>query len=51
MDHWLFEVHILAGPQTVNGCLFMPVIRRRDQDGIDILAVEDLAIVARREEI
>ena len=45
------EVHILARMHGVNGHRLMPVIRRSDQDGVHVLAGQDLAIIPRGEEV
>ena len=41
----LLEVHVLAGPERVDRHLRVPVIGRGDDDGIDVLAAEQVAIV------
>ena len=51
MDHRFFQVHVLAGIHRVHGGLLVPVIRRRDDDGVDVWALQNFAIVARREEV
>ena len=45
VGHRLFAVDVLAGLHRVDRHLGVPVVGRGDQDGVDILAVEDLAIV------
>ena len=42
----LLDVDVLAGGDRIHGLLRVPVIRRPDQHGIDVLAVEDAAVVA-----
>src|SRR5207302_6936056 len=44
---WLFYIDILAGIQRVDGCAGMPVIRRGDEDGIDLLHFEQLAMIGK----
>src|ERR1700722_10155640 len=51
MDHRLFEIDILAGLHGIDGGLLVPVIGCGDQDSIDILTGQDLAIVPRGEEV
>ena len=41
----LLEVDVLARVARVDVMLRVPVIRRRDQNGIDVLAIEDAAVV------
>src|ERR1035438_1893650 len=48
MDHRFFAVHVLACFHCVDGSLRVPVVRGRDDDGIDVLACENLAIVGGR---
>ena len=51
MDHRLFAVHVLAGLHRVHRDLLVPVIRRADNDRIDILARQNLVVVARGEDV
>ncbi len=51
VDHRLFEVDVLARVHGVDGSLLVPVIGRGDEDGVDVLAGEDLAVVAGGEEV
>ena len=46
MDHRLFQINVLAGLHRVDRRGLMPVVRGRDQHGIDILARQNLAVVA-----
>ncbi len=46
LDHGLLAVDILAGVHGVDGDLGMPVVGSADDDGVDVLALEDLAVVA-----
>ncbi len=50
VDHRLFEVDVFAGMHGVDGCLFVPVVGCGDEDGVDVFAGEDLAVVAGGEE-
>jgi len=51
VDHGFFEVDVLAGFEGVDGGLFVPVVGGGDEDGVDVLAGEDLAVVAGGEEV
>ena len=51
VDHGFFEIDVFAGVHGINGGLFVPVIGRGDDDGVDIFAGEDLAVVAGGEEV
>ena len=51
MDHRLLAIDILAGVHCVHGDLFMPVVGRPDDDGVDIFARQNLAVVASGEKI
>ena len=51
MDHGLLAVDILAGVHGVDGGLLVPVVGGGDEDGVDVLAGEDLAVVAGGEEV
>ena len=51
VDHRLLEVDVLAGLHRIDGGRLVPVVGRRDQDGIDILARENLAVVAGGEDV
>jgi hypothetical protein len=42
----LLDVNVLAGGDGVHHLLAVPMIRRRDQDRVDVLALEDAAVVA-----
>src|SRR6185503_9322637 len=46
MDHRLFAIDILARLHRINGSLLVPVVRRADDDGIDVLARKNLVVVA-----
>ena len=41
----LFAIHVFAGAHRVDGDRNVPVIRRRDHHRVDILPVEDLAMI------
>ena len=41
----LFDVDVFAGVAGVDGHRYVPMVGAGDQDRIDILAIEDLAIV------
>ena len=41
----LLDVDVLAGGAGVDGHRHVPVVGAADQDGVDVLAVEELAIV------
>ena len=51
VDHGLFEVDVFAGVHGVDGGLLVPVVGSGDEDGVDVLAGEDLAVVAGGEEV
>jgi len=51
VDHGFFEVDVLASFDGVDGGLFVPVVGGGDEDGVDVLAGEDLAVVAGGEEV
>ena len=51
VDHGLFEVDVFAGAHGVDGGLFVPVVGGGDDDGVDVFAGEDLAVVAGGEEV
>ena len=42
----LLDVHVLAGGDGVHHLLAVPVIGRRNEHGVDVLPLEDAAIVA-----
>ena len=46
--HGLFAVDVLAGLHGVEHHRHVPVVRGRDEDGVDIGAVEDAAVVGVR---
>jgi hypothetical protein len=41
----LFDVDILARPASCDALQSMPMVRRRDHDGVDVFVLEKLAIV------
>ena len=51
MDHRLLAINVLAGFHGVHGDLFMPVVGRAYDDGIDVFALQDLAVVAGGKDI
>jgi len=51
LDHRLLDVHVLARLHRVDRHRHVPVIRRRDDDGIDIRPRQHFPVVARREEV
>ena len=51
MDHRLFEVDVLAGFHRVDGGVFMPVVGGGDDDGVNVFAGKNLAIVAGGKDI
>ena len=51
MDHGLFAVDIFAGFHGVDSGLFVPVVGRGDDHGVNIVAGEDLVVVAGREDV
>ena len=50
-DHGLLAVDIFAGVESVSGNAGVPVIGRGDDDGVDIAAGEQFAIVASGENV
>ncbi len=46
MRHRFFAIHVLAGGAGIGNHLAVLVIGYRDNDGVDILAVENRSIVA-----
>ena len=50
LHHRLLAIDVLAGVEGVDADAGVPVVRRGDDDGIDVLARQDLAVVARRED-
>ena len=44
----LLDVHVLAGRAGIDGHRAVPVVRRRDEHGVDVLAVEDPPVVLVR---
>src|ERR1700737_4073964 len=46
MGHWLFAIDVFASEAGVDKQLAMLVIRRRDDDSVNILAIENFSIVA-----
>ena len=44
-DSGFSHVDVLAGLAGVDGLQGVPVVRRADDDGVDVLAVEQLAVV------
>ena len=51
MDHGLLAIDVLACPHRIDGCLFVPVVRRADNDGVDILARQDFFVVTGRKDV
>ena len=51
VDHRLFAVNVLAGLHGVDRSLLVPVVGGADDDRIDILARQDLVVVARRKNV
>jgi len=51
MDHRLFEVDVFACAHGVDCGLLVPVVGSGDEDGVHVLAGEDLAVVASGEEV
>ncbi len=51
MDHRLFAVDVLAGLHGVDGGALVPVVGGGDDDGVDVFAGEDLAVVAGGEDV
>ena len=51
VDHGLFEVDVFACAHGVDGGLLVPMVGCGDDDGVDVFAGEDLAVVAGGEEI
>ncbi len=51
MDHGLFAVDVFAGLHGIDRNLFMPVVGRADDDGVDVFAFQDFAVVAGGEEV
>ena len=51
LHHGLLAVDVLAGVQRVDGDARVPVVGRGDDHGVDVLARQHLAIVARGEEV
>ena len=51
MDHGLLAVHILARVQRLNRDALVPMVGRCDDDGVDILARQHFAIIARGEQV
>ena len=45
MSERLFDVDVFAGVARVDGHRHVPVVGAGDQDGVDVFAVEQLAIV------
>lgn len=41
----LFHVDVFAGVQRVDGATAVPVVRRGDKNGIDVLGIEQFAVV------
>ena len=46
MDHRLLAINILAGFHCVHGDLLVPMVGRADDDGVDVFALQNLAVVA-----
>ena len=46
MGHRFFAIDVLAGRAGIGNHLAMLVVSRRDDDGVDILAVQNFLIVA-----
>ncbi len=51
MNHRLFAVHILACLHGIHGNLLVPMVRRADDNRVDVLASQHLRVVARGEDI
>ena len=51
MDHRLLAVDVLAGLHGVDGGLLVPVVGRGDDDGVNVFARQDLAVVAGGEDV
>ena len=51
MDHRLLAIDILARLHRIDRDLFVPVIRRADDDGVNILTRQNLFVVACREDV
>jgi len=51
VDHRLFAVHILAGLHGVDGGLLVPMVGGADDDRIDVLAGENVVVVAGGEDV
>ena len=47
----LLDVDVLAGSHGVDQHLAVPMIRRRDEDGVDIVAIEDTPVILVRVEL
>ena len=45
VDHGFLAIDGLAGLHRINGHPRVPVVRHADEDGVDIVAVQDLAVV------
>jgi arginase family enzyme len=50
LDHGLLAVDVLAGLQGVNGDLGVGVVRRGDDDGVDVVSLKDFPIILGGEE-
>ena len=50
MDHRLFAVHALAGPERRNRDRLVPVVGRSHDHGVDVVARKHLVVVACGEE-
>ena len=44
--HGLFRVDVLAGVHRIHRVILMPVVGRADQDGVDFLQFQQLAVIA-----
>ena len=51
VDHRLFAVDVLAGLHGVDRGLLVPVVGGADDDGVDVLAGQDLVVVAGGEDV
>src|SRR6266852_3363778 len=51
MDHGLFAIHVLARLHSLDGCLFVPMVGRADNDGVDILTCQDLSVVTGSKDV
>jgi hypothetical protein len=51
MNHWLLAIHVLARLHRVDGSLLVPMVRGGDEDGVDVLARKDLAVIAGGENV